>query len=214
MTSRNSSTLVLVLAIGGVLVFVGLCCLGGAFGFAWWSWNDSAAMDEAFEEESRRLRDELAFREQAREEQAPLGAPAPPPLVLRGGPASDRAPRHIEATVTQVAGPIGVAPGAACSFDVEVVDSPNRPNGYWCRVRANCGGVPLYGIDRPDGTGNGYFPCDVFPGGVAGEDRGMTGEDSDPFFQIDTRAGVFFVIDDETTEMAPGAFRVQAAIRP
>ncbi len=105
--------------------------------------------------------------------------------------------RHIEATVTQSAGSIGVSVGDRCSFDVQVLNRRGYP-GYWCRTFAQCNGVRLFGQEVT--RRNGFFACEVYeaPLGVAGEDleptEGMTG---DPMFQIDTRMRTLMSADND-----------------
>jgi hypothetical protein len=215
------------LVIGCVAVaLLGVCLVGGGTaGFFWYVAESEERAQQLMEELERAEEQErMAAAEQAEEaeraraaEEARLAAllVPPPPLTITADPTRDRRRRRIEATVVRAEGESGLTVGQRCEFDVTVLDREGLAAGYWCRALVDCGGVRLYGEDRPDGSGNGYFGCAIWRRprrGVAGEDRETSAAGSDPFFQIDTRAGTLVVFDDDQTTLRPGAYRVEATI--
>jgi hypothetical protein len=191
------------IALGcGAVLLVGMCVVAVAAGFFVYGRQASSAA-EPWDRSPLLPIDPVPA--------GPIALEPPPPLVIAPVPVMDRTPRQIRATVTRAEGASGVTVGQTCAFAVTIED---RENGYWCRALAECGGVSLYGVNRPDGTGNGYFPCAAAdnPRGVAGEDREMTAVDSDGFFHIDTGARRLVVMDDANSAMIPGAYRVEATI--
>jgi len=137
----------------------------------------------------------------------------PPPLSVSPTTTTDRRPRSIHASISLNGGDTDQFLGGGCNVEVTVHDHANAV-GYWCRALVTCSDDRLYGENRPDGSGNGYFDCVLFdsPLGVAGEDRQTSDDGGDPFFQIDTRASRFVVMDSESGHMRPGAFRIEAVI--
>jgi hypothetical protein len=217
--SRGSSTWIWIVA--GLVVLVGLCCVGtagvGFFAYQKEREAEQLALEEVLqleqmEREAREqaLRDDMQGSWATPSEEAQMLA-APPSLTLRPSPSSDRASRRIRATVTRSLGSSGVAIGDTCEFAVEVLDTAQEPAGYWCRAFVQCGTMRLYGTDTPQP--NGYFPCEIYdsPLGVAGEDLDTSANGGDGAFQIDTRAGRLVVFDDSLS-MVGGAFRVEAAV--
>lgn len=203
-TSSDSGTNPIFYVVGAVLLLgmLSTCCVSAILGGAWWTAR--SAQDEVETEALTAAREaelaaQAAAEQRAAAEQAVAFVDLSPPrsLFLRPRRTPDRRIRHIEATVTQSAGSIGISPGDRCSFDVQVLARRGRP-GYWCRTFAQCNGVRLFGQEVP--RRNGYFVCEVYDGpfGVAGEDleptETLTG---DPMFQIDTRQSTFMAADND-----------------
>lgn len=206
--------------VAGVVVLVGLCCIGTA-GVAFFAWQEQQEAEQRALEELAHIEDmQRQAEHEAREreglaeeqmmEQAAMLTP-PPSLALRPAASRDRSPRRIRATVTTSLGSSGVALGDTCEFDVQVLDSAQETAGYWCRAFVQCGTMRLYGTETPQP--NGYFPCEIYgsPLGIAGEDLDTSLNGGDGAFQIDTRAGRLVVFDD-SSGMVGGAFRVEASV--
>lgn len=221
----DNKGLVWVLVGCGALALLGLCGGGGVFAWLFYVAQEEVNQQIAITEEAIATQEhEMRALEEMRAQEPQAVTPTdlsailnlPPPLVTNPRRTSDRARRRVQALVTVAMGNSGVTVGQQCNFDVQVLARSGNRVGYWCRALVECNGVRLYGQDRPDGSGNGYFDCELFdsPLGVAGEDRTPSGpeERGDPFFQIDTRQSRFVVLDDNASEMRPNAYRVEATI--
>lgn len=190
---RSSSSMPLILGIGGAGLLLACCCGGGAAYFLF----EKRTEDRASLAVAERQGEEARLEAERRELEGSGPQVAPDPLVAPGNSLT------ITMTVDTTTGSLpGVAPGTVCAF---LVTHRDDQGGLDCQAHVTCAGIELYG----DTDTNGFFPCPSWSTAsptVVGSDTQMTGADSDPSFLIDSTTGTIIIADDASG--AHGAFNV------